>query len=160
MQKTRDICLTVPLRTVKMKRPPNPQPTPRLIHSTCLGRTRLFARATRSASKKGRWSTIPDMAFVTVSDVPVHGCDRVRAVRIGTESQISKRRNCQPSEDKVPRPSPKSIYRLADKYDVPALRTLALNQIRGELSKCDIVEESFSDSRPSEQDTLFTLSTC
>ena len=29
-------------------------------------------------------------------------------------------------------------------YDVPELRTLALNHIRGELAKCDIVEESFS----------------
>jgi hypothetical protein len=69
------------------------------------------------------------------------------------------------SDDKVPRPSPKSIYRLADKvrdgafatfaefptsdkfplqYNVPALKTLALNQIRSELEKCDIVEESFS----------------
>jgi hypothetical protein len=70
-----------------------------------------------------------------------------------------------PSDDKVPRPSPKSIYRLADKvcdafftihaecstpdafllqYDFPTLKTLALNHIRGELGKCDIVEESFS----------------
>jgi len=66
-----------------------------------------------------------------------------------------------PSDDNVPRPSPKSIYRLADKvctrpsqpppafhilssqYDVPALKTLALNHIRGELTKCDIVEEAF-----------------
>ena len=69
-----------------------------------------------------------------------------------------------PSDDKVPRPSPKSIYRLADKvsiwssqsarslrhltiispqYDVPALKTLALNHMRGELGNCDIVEESF-----------------
>ena len=29
-------------------------------------------------------------------------------------------------------------------YNVPALKTLALNQIRSELEKCDIVEESFS----------------
>ena len=67
-----------------------------------------------------------------------------------------------PSDDKVPRPSPKSIYRLADKvctrppypsqapytrspqYDVPALKILALNHIRGELTKCDIVKEAFS----------------
>jgi len=48
------------------------------------------------------------------------------------------------SDDKVPRPSPKSIYRLADKYDVPVLKALALNHIRSELGKCDIVEESFS----------------
>ena len=70
-----------------------------------------------------------------------------------------------PSDQKFPRPSPKSIYRLADKvctlftrltseyltsnelspqYDIPALKTLALNHIRGGLRKCDIVEESFS----------------
>ena len=69
------------------------------------------------------------------------------------------------SDDKVPRPSPKSIYRLADKvcdgafatiaecptsdklslqYGVPALKTLALNHIRTGLKNCDIVEESFS----------------
>ena len=29
-------------------------------------------------------------------------------------------------------------------YDIAALKTLALNWIRGELKKCDIVEESFS----------------
>ena len=29
-------------------------------------------------------------------------------------------------------------------YDVPALKALALNYIRGELAKCDIVEEAFS----------------
>ena len=69
-----------------------------------------------------------------------------------------------PSDDKVPRPSPKSIYRLADKvcgtftfhterptsdvfslqYNVPALKALALEHVRSGLEKCDIVEESFS----------------
>jgi len=34
--------------------------------------------------------------------------------------------------------------KLSPQYDVPALKTLALNCIRGELAKCDIVEESFS----------------
>ena len=68
------------------------------------------------------------------------------------------------SDYKVPRPSPKSIYRLADKvcseispahlapekdsqhlqqYDVPALKTLALNHIRNQLTQCDIVGETF-----------------
>ena len=68
------------------------------------------------------------------------------------------------SDYKVPRPSPKSIYRLADQvcseidpphlvprkdspclqqYDVPALKTLALNYIRDQLTQCDIVEETF-----------------
>ena len=68
-------------------------------------------------------------------------------------------------DDRVSRPSPKSIYRLADKvchqvlqvtrtrltpgkfrrkYDVPALKGLALDQIRHGLAKCDIVQEAFS----------------
>lgn len=68
------------------------------------------------------------------------------------------------SHDEVPRPSPKSIYRLADKvciwssrsrvpgilkmfhspqYDIPALKILALNQIR-ELGEHNVAEESFS----------------
>ena len=29
-------------------------------------------------------------------------------------------------------------------YDVPALKTLALNHIRGGLATCDVVEEAFS----------------
>ena len=29
-------------------------------------------------------------------------------------------------------------------YDVPALKALALGHIRGQLAKCDIVEEAFS----------------
>ena len=69
-----------------------------------------------------------------------------------------------PSDSKIPCPSPKSIYRLADKvctsfvndpaypvidipspeYEVSALKTRALNQICGGLGKCDIVGQSFS----------------
>ena len=62
-------------------------------------------------------------------------------------------------------PSPKSIYRLADRvynqfsqvqhtckylifcplqYDVPALKNLALDYICSRLTECDVVEESFS----------------
>ena len=65
----------------------------------------------------------------------------------------------------IPKPSPKSIYRLANKvstntlrfhkkwnchclpslqYDVPELKELALRQIRQDLSKCDITEEALS----------------
>ena len=66
------------------------------------------------------------------------------------------------SEDSIPRPSPKSIYRLADKvcpfvavalalnrhspkYDIPALKQLALENIRHGLGQCDLVEEVFSE---------------
>ncbi|KAF9785394.1 hypothetical protein BJ322DRAFT_1141113 [Thelephora terrestris] len=48
------------------------------------------------------------------------------------------------SEDSIPRPSPKSIYRLADKYDTPPLKRLALDSIRNGLERCDIVEEVFN----------------
>ncbi|KAF9785366.1 hypothetical protein BJ322DRAFT_827295 [Thelephora terrestris] len=48
------------------------------------------------------------------------------------------------SEDSIPRPSPKSIYRLADKYDIPPLKRLALDNIRDGLERCDIVEEVFN----------------
>ena len=33
---------------------------------------------------------------------------------------------------------------LSPQYDVPALKALALNHIRSELAKCDIVDEAFS----------------
>ena len=58
-----------------------------------------------------------------------------------------------PSIDSRIRPAtilrhPLDIYLASDnaslQYDVPELKTLALNKIRDELSKCDIVEESFS----------------
>jgi len=68
-------------------------------------------------------------------------------------------------DEKVPRPSAKSVYRLADKvrpsnptqdalvtlrvppfwpqYDTPALKALALRYIRSQLKNCDIVGETF-----------------
>ena len=35
-------------------------------------------------------------------------------------------------------------YKLSPQYDVPALKTLALDHIRGEVGKYDVVEETFS----------------
>ncbi|KAF9785368.1 hypothetical protein BJ322DRAFT_1211231 [Thelephora terrestris] len=49
------------------------------------------------------------------------------------------------SEDSVPRPSPKSIYRLAHMYDIPALQQLALISISNGVEQCDTVEEVFSE---------------
>lgn len=34
--------------------------------------------------------------------------------------------------------------KLSQQYDVPTLKSLALNHIRGELRRCNIVEETFS----------------
>ena len=91
--------------------------------------------------------------------------DAIEFAPFGSEENRNSRRaeTVNLSDDMVHPPSPKSVYRLADKvfslylrwvqrisdriplqYDVPALKNLALNRIRGELTKCDIVEESFS----------------
>ena len=61
----------------------------------------------------------------------------------------------------LPKVSPKSVYRLADKvtdlllllrcaedlpkYDIPVLKQLAWEKILKELDSCDLVEEIFSD---------------
>lgn len=44
-----------------------------------------------------------------------------------------------------PKVSPKSVYRLADKYDIPELKQLAWEKILEGLDSCDSVEEIFSD---------------
>ncbi|KAF9779861.1 hypothetical protein BJ322DRAFT_346991 [Thelephora terrestris] len=48
------------------------------------------------------------------------------------------------SAGKPPSPSAKSIYRLADKYDIPTLKERAMAHIRNNLDHCDIVGEIFS----------------
>lgn len=65
------------------------------------------------------------------------------------------------SEGEIPKPSPKSIYRLADKvsgpdpvpdlninyfsqYDVPELKGTAFQTIQNGVQNCDIVQEAFS----------------
>ncbi|KAI0690191.1 hypothetical protein C8T65DRAFT_817442, partial [Cerioporus squamosus] len=48
------------------------------------------------------------------------------------------------SEDTPPRCSPKSMYRLAEKYDIPELREKALSSIRSKLTPDNVLEEIFS----------------
>lgn len=89
---------------------------------------------------------IPDVAFVTFQAFLMYLYTYViefapfgsKLNRWSRHTEIS-----QSPEDKVPRPSPKSIYRLADKYDVPALKALAVDQIRRGLAGCEIVKETF-----------------
>ncbi|KAF9649996.1 hypothetical protein BDM02DRAFT_1687210 [Thelephora ganbajun] len=45
---------------------------------------------------------------------------------------------------RLPHPSAKSIYRLADKYDIPTLKQLAKAYIHENLAYCNIVDEVFS----------------
>lgn len=95
---------------------------------------------------KGKVVKIPDIAFVTFQSFLMYlYTDTIEFAPFGLEQNRRSRsaEMVDPSDNEVPRPSPKSIYRLADKYDVPELKTLSLNCIRSELGKCDIVEEAF-----------------
>ncbi|KAF9646805.1 hypothetical protein BDM02DRAFT_3118097, partial [Thelephora ganbajun] len=90
--------------------------------------------------EKGKVVKIPDMAFVTFQAFLMYLYTNVVEFAPFGSEQNRRSRSAEivtPPDDKVPRPSPKSIYRLADK-------ALALNHIRDELGNCDIVEESSS----------------
>ncbi|KAF9645620.1 hypothetical protein BDM02DRAFT_3262815 [Thelephora ganbajun] len=98
--------------------------------------------------EEGKVIKIQDVAFVTFQaflfylytsqiEFAPHGSERNRRSRTAEILSVSK--------DSIPRPSPKSIYRLADKYDIPSLKELALDSIKDGLKSCDIVEEVFSE---------------
>ncbi|KAF9778324.1 hypothetical protein BJ322DRAFT_493540 [Thelephora terrestris] len=97
-------------------------------------------------SYKGKVIRIPDVAFITFQAFLLYlytGEMEFAPTKSGANQTwgIGLRDSLH---DDVPRPSPRSIYRLADKYDVPELRTLALCRIRDELHTRDIVKETFS----------------
>ncbi|KAF9785417.1 hypothetical protein BJ322DRAFT_829047 [Thelephora terrestris] len=97
--------------------------------------------------EEGKVVKVPDIAFVTFQAFIMYLYTGVIEFAPFGSEEIRRSRKAEivrSSDDKIPRPSPKSIYRLADKYDIPALKTLALSHIRSGLAKCDIVEESFS----------------
>ncbi|KAF9779143.1 hypothetical protein BJ322DRAFT_442637 [Thelephora terrestris] len=119
--------------------PPDPFETP--------GEDDVFCEERQECVEKGKVVKIPDIAYVTFQAFLMYlYTNAIDFAPFG--SQENRRSRCaeivNPSHDEVPRPSPKSIYRLADKYDIPVLKTLALDRIRDELGECDIVEESFS----------------
>ncbi|KAF9785408.1 hypothetical protein BJ322DRAFT_828220 [Thelephora terrestris] len=97
--------------------------------------------------EKGKVVKIPDIAFVTFQAflMYLYTCE-IEFAPFGSEENRRLRSTeiVHRYHYEVPRPSPKSIYRLADKYDVPALKALAFNHIRSQLTKCDIVGETFS----------------
>jgi len=81
----------------------------------------------------------------------------------GSEANRGYRASERPSweMDSLPKASPKSIYRVADKvatpsllirvteavwkYDLPELKQLAWRNILENLDNCDLIEEIFSD---------------
>ncbi|KAF9778322.1 hypothetical protein BJ322DRAFT_493551 [Thelephora terrestris] len=97
---------------------------------------------------QGKIVKIPDMAFVTFQAFIFYlYTGQIQFAPLGPrENRSSRTAEAQTTiNDKIPSPSPKSIYRLADKYDTPALKDLALNHIRCEIKNCDILEETFSE---------------
>ncbi|KAF9779228.1 hypothetical protein BJ322DRAFT_449548 [Thelephora terrestris] len=109
------------------------------------GKDTILCEGHEECVEKGKVVKIPDVAFVTFQAFLIYlYTDVIEFARFGSKhNRLSRRPEiANPPQDKV-RPSPKSIYRLADKYDVSALKTMALNEICCGLPKCDIVEESF-----------------
>ncbi|KAF9778364.1 hypothetical protein BJ322DRAFT_495081 [Thelephora terrestris] len=97
--------------------------------------------------EKGKVIKIQDMAFITFQAFVLYlYTNSIEFAPYGTEDNRKPRSAeiISVSENSIPRPSPKSIYRLADKYDVPALKKLASESIRDNLKHCDIVGEIFS----------------
>ncbi|KAF9785405.1 hypothetical protein BJ322DRAFT_828370 [Thelephora terrestris] len=99
----------------------------------------------RERIEKGKVVKIPDIAFLTFQAFLVYlYTSKIWFAPFGSEENRRSRSVEIIDPGTFPRASPKSIYRLADKYDVPELKALALNHIRHQLTKCDIVEETFS----------------
>jgi len=99
-------------------------------------------------ANKGKIVRIPDMAFVTFQAFIFYlYTGQIEFAPRGSQKDQSPgaTKEQTPLCDKTPLPSSKSVYRLADKYDIPALKALALNHIRGGLRNCDIVAETFSE---------------
>ncbi|KAF9645605.1 hypothetical protein BDM02DRAFT_490316 [Thelephora ganbajun] len=96
---------------------------------------------------KGKVVKVPDMAFITFQAFLLYlysGEIEFASLKLGTNRRRRSVGLLDPSHDDLPRPSPRSVYRLADKYDVPAFKKLSLCRIRTELKNCDIVQETFS----------------
>ncbi|KAF9642810.1 hypothetical protein BDM02DRAFT_3273313 [Thelephora ganbajun] len=105
-------------------------------------------RLVGSLVRMGKVSIIHDMAAVTF-EAMVHF---LYTGRIEFAPFSSDSRHELPAEAtsgdwsvaRLPRPSAKSIYRLADKYDIPALKQRAKAYIHENLEHCNIVDEVFS----------------
>ncbi|KAF9645603.1 hypothetical protein BDM02DRAFT_3189560 [Thelephora ganbajun] len=126
---------------------PTPQEPTHDVSSTGSPRSSHLENHTE-LSNKGKIVRIPDVAFVTFQAFIFYlYTGQIEFAPLGPQgNRGSRTTELQTShDDEIPRPSPKSVYRLADKYDTPTLKALALSHIRRELKNCDIVEETFSE---------------
>ncbi|KAF9778365.1 hypothetical protein BJ322DRAFT_1214739 [Thelephora terrestris] len=99
-------------------------------------------------SERGSIIKVHDIALITFQAFLIYlYTGQVEFAPYGSEENRRSRSTeiVSLSEDSIPRPSPKSIYRLAHKYDIPALQRLAWDSIRNGIERCDTVEEVFSE---------------
>lgn len=126
---------------------PREHPADPSTSSTRNGEPLPTYRGRKERPQQGKVIKVQDIAFVTFQAFLLYlYTDYIEFAPYGSEENHKSRAtevSCV-SEDKIPRPSPKSIYRLADKYDVPSLKKLAWGAITNGLGRCDIVEEAFS----------------
>ncbi|KAF9793441.1 hypothetical protein BJ322DRAFT_1155521 [Thelephora terrestris] len=104
------------------------------------------ARNFPPSTHAGKVAVVEDVAFITFQELLRY----LYTNEIGFAPWGSTERRKARAEEAIsepygiPKPSPKSIYRLADKFDIPELKKLALRQIQQDLSRCNITEEVFS----------------
>ncbi|KAF9646320.1 hypothetical protein BDM02DRAFT_253709 [Thelephora ganbajun] len=97
--------------------------------------------------RMGKVIKIQDVAFITFQAFLLYLY--TNSIQFASFGSKENRKSRSPEiawtpEGEIPKPSPKSIYRLADKYDVPGLKKAAFKSISSGLQKCDIVQEVFS----------------
>ncbi|EPQ57175.1 hypothetical protein GLOTRDRAFT_127547 [Gloeophyllum trabeum ATCC 11539] len=107
-------------------------------------------RDNSSASSRGvtwgRSVVIKDVAYTTLKALIFYlYTGEINFAPLNSEKPSAIPRSVQDVDDvSPPQCSPKSMYRLADKIDLPELKTLSAEAILGSLSEKNIIEEVFS----------------
>ncbi|KAF9785359.1 hypothetical protein BJ322DRAFT_826989 [Thelephora terrestris] len=125
------------------RNPPSPSPSP-----ADDGDSEPVYGERNESSRKGTIIKIHDIALITFQAFLMYlYTGQIEFAPYGSEENRRSRsvEIVSTSDDSIPQPSPKSIYRLAHMYDIPALQQLALDSIRNGLEQCDTVEEVFSE---------------
>ncbi|KAF9647698.1 hypothetical protein BDM02DRAFT_3187774 [Thelephora ganbajun] len=122
-----------------------PPPSPSFPHHR-LKNSEDHVPAYHERTREGKVIRVQDVAFLIFQAFLLYlYTDDIEFASFGSKTNrktraaeiVSLAPNC------VPRPSPKSIYRLADKYGVPALKSIALREIKEALGQCDAIQETF-----------------
>ncbi|KAF9779896.1 hypothetical protein BJ322DRAFT_349753 [Thelephora terrestris] len=98
--------------------------------------------------QQGKVAIVKDMAAITFKALLGYlYTGEIHFAPFGSEANRNLRASGKQTweTDGLSKVSPKSIYRLADKYDIPELKQLAWETILKDLNSCNLVEEIFSD---------------